>query len=135
LVLILFRSSGYSHFKNDAGKWAEPSVKQSNTITIEQAETSAGKNMVVYLDKVVNPVMGITGDVQKIPADSILGKNHFNTIRKYDGRVLLSSSDPGVSARIWMILSQMGCSNIYILTNETDNEVLKYKFRPDSLSY
>ncbi len=85
------------------------------------------------MDKDFKPVSEITGDVQNITADSILSKKYVNTILKHDGPVLLSSSEPGLSARIWMILSQMGCTNIYILTKNTDNEVFKYKFRPDTL--
>jgi hypothetical protein len=62
-----------------------------------------------------------------------LNKNNFSLIGKHNGPVLLYSADPGLSARIWMLLSQMGRRNIYILTDSTDNEILKYKFRPDSL--
>ena len=75
----------------------------------------------------------ITSDALFIAADSILSKNNLSIIRKHDGPVLLVSSETAVSARIWMVLSQMGYKNIYILTNDADSEVLKYKFRPDTL--
>jgi len=134
LILVLIRSSGLNHFKNDAKKWAEPSVKQSNRITLEQAGSLKGKNLIINLDKGTRPVAELPGDVQNIPADSVLIRSHVSVILKHDGPVMLFSSDPGLSARIWMILSQMGCRNIYILTNSSDNEVFKYKFRPDTLS-
>ncbi|MGD0757080.1 MAG: hypothetical protein ABR927_18695 [Bacteroidales bacterium] len=134
LILVLIRSSGLNHFKNDAKKWAEPSVKQSNRITLEQAGSLKGKNLIINLDKGTRPVVELPGDVQNIPADSVLIRSHVSVILKHDGPVMLFSSDPGLSARIWMILSQMGCRNIYILTNSSDNEVFKYKFRPDTLS-
>jgi NhaP-type Na+/H+ and K+/H+ antiporter len=133
LVLILIRSSGLNHFKNDAKKWAEPSLKQSNRITLDQAGSLTGKNLIINLDKDVSRIRELTSDAQNIPADSVLSKKHVTTIMKHDGLVLLFSSDPGLSARIWMILSQMGCRNIYILTNNADNEVFKYKFRIDTL--
>jgi hypothetical protein len=132
LVLILIRSSGFNHFKNDIKKWAEPSVLHSNTITIDKALSFTGKALIINLDKDANYNIDLTGDVQNIPADSVLRKEHFTTILKHDGPVLLYSSDPGLSARIWMLLSQMGRNNIFIITNKSDNEVLKYKFRPDT---
>jgi hypothetical protein len=134
LILVLIRSFMVSHFKNDAKKWAEPSVKQSNRITIEQAGSLKGKSLTINLDKDVSRLMELTGDVQNIPAESVLMKDYVSMILKHDGPVMLFSSDPGLSARIWMILSQMGCRNIYILANSSDNEVFKYKFRPDTLS-
>ena len=135
LVLVVIRSMGANHFRNDAKKWAEPSGKQSNIISIEQAAKLSGRNLIINLDKDASPLMNITGELENIPADSILSKNHIKLIMKYEGPVLLFSSDPGLSARIWMILSQMGCKRLYILTRQTDNEFLKYKFRPDTLMH
>jgi hypothetical protein len=134
LVLVLIRSTNIYHFKNDAKKWAEASVKQSNRLTIDQAGAIKGNCLIINLDKEGNTISELTGNVEIIPADSVLNKNHITMIMKHDGPVLLFSSEAGLSARIWMILSQMGCRNIYILTKNADNEVLKYKFRPDSLS-
>lgn len=133
LILVLIRSLGVNHFKNDAKRWAEPTIKQSNTITIEHYGTLPGKKLVINLDKDVSGISQITMDGQNIPADSILSKKYFKIIRKHDGPILLFSSETSVSARIWMVLSQMGFDNIYILNNNTDNEVFKYKFRPDTL--
>lgn len=132
-VLVIIRTSGTNHFKSDAKRWAEPSVKKSNTISIEQAGMLKGEKLIINLDKDASPVGKITGDVQNIPSDSILSKNHVKAILKHNGPVLLFSSESGLSARIWMILSQLGRTNIYILSKDNDNEVLKYKFRPDSL--
>jgi len=133
LILVLIRSLSVNHFKNDAKIWAEPSVKQSNRMTIEQVRSLIGKNLIINLDKDVSRISELTSDAQNIPADSILSKKQLIMIMKHDGPVLLYSSEPGLSARIWMILSQMGCRNIYILTKNSDNEVFKYKFRPDTL--
>jgi hypothetical protein len=102
-------------------------------MTIEQVVSPSGKNLIINLDKEVSQISKLTGDVQNIQADSILSKKHVNLIMSHDVPVLLFSLDPGLSAKIWMILSQLGCRNIYILTNSADNEVFKYKFRPDTL--
>jgi hypothetical protein len=133
LILVLIRSFGVSHFKNDARKWAEPSINKSNIVKIEQVGSLKGEILMICLDKEADSIRKLSGELRNIPPDSILNKNHSSQIMKHDGPVLLYSSDPGLSARIWMLLSQMGRRNIYILTDSTDNEVLKYKFRPDSL--
>ncbi|MGC1392412.1 MAG: hypothetical protein WA816_15355 [Bacteroidales bacterium] len=134
LILVLIRSTGFNHFRNDAKKWAEPSIKQSDRITIEQAGTLKGKTLIVSFDKDFSRITELKCDSRYLPPDSILSKNYVNMIRKHNGPVLLFSSDPGLSARIWMILSQMGYRNIYILSDSPENEVFKYKFRPDTIS-
>jgi hypothetical protein len=53
---------------------------------------------------------------------------------KNKGPVILVSSENTISARIWMLLSQKGLKNIFILSEEKDFEVLKNKFRTDTLS-
>ena len=50
LVLILLRATGMNHFRNDAKKWAVPSVNKSNIITAGQLEALSGKPMIISLD-------------------------------------------------------------------------------------
>jgi hypothetical protein len=133
LVLVVIRATGVNHFKSDASKWAEPSLTHSNIITPEQAGSLKGNNLTINLDNKMIPGEKITGDQRNIPADSILNKNIIKSILNHTGPVLIYSSQPSLSARIWMVLSQMGCREIYILTKETGNEIPKYKFQPDSM--
>jgi len=130
LVLGIVRSLSVAHFKTDAKKWAHPSVRQSNTVTLKQFAALTGQNLLINLDKDTTGISKILGKALIISPDSILNKENINRIRKHEGRVFLFSSEPGISARIWMILSQMGRTNLYILTAKPDNEILKYKFRP-----
>jgi hypothetical protein len=132
LILVVIRSTGINHFKNDARKWAEPSLTNSNTITPEQVGSLKGNNLTINLDNKMIPGEEITGDLRNIPADSILNKNIIKSILKHKGPVLIYSTQSSLSARIWMVLSQMGCREIYILTNEPGNEVPKFKFRSDT---
>jgi hypothetical protein len=133
LVLVVIRSAGVNHFKNDAKKWADPSVKKLNTITVEQARNLKGNCLTINLDNKMIPGNEITGDIRNIRADSVLSKNILKSVVRHKGPVLLYSSQPALSARIWMVLSQMGCREIYILTEEIENETIRYKFQPDSL--
>ncbi|NLA49065.1 MAG: hypothetical protein GX876_06330 [Bacteroidales bacterium] len=49
---------------------------------------------------------------------SVLLRKNFRKIRKHDGPVILISSLPPVAARIWMIISQKGVRDVYILSRE-----------------
>lgn len=133
IILIIIRLSGHNHFKSDARKLAAPSFDQSNTITFGRAGNLKEKLYIIDLDKEKGQNNWFSYETQNIPADSILVEKHFKEIMNHDGRLLLFSSDPGLSAKVWILLSQLGCKNIYILTNDTSNEVLNYKFRPDTL--
>ena len=131
LVLILLRSTGMDHFRNDAEKWAEPSVNQTNLITSEQLNDLAGEHMIISLDKSFIHE-DFKGELDNIAADSVLSREHIRKILKHEGPVAIHSSDPGLSARIWMLLSQMGRDELYILTENAENEVLKFDFQSDS---
>lgn len=133
LILILLRTFGSNHFQSDAKRWAESSFLQSNIITAIQNETLPGEKLIINLSKDGKGNMKIKRDTLNISTDSIISINYLEIIRKHEGPILLFSSDEAVSARIWMLLSQMGFKNIFILSNTTDNEVFKYKFRPDTL--
>jgi rhodanese-related sulfurtransferase len=134
LILVLIRSFNSNHFKNDSKKWAEPSVNKTNIINIEQTETLSGNKLFINLDKKSGRINEIITQAQNIPSDSILDRKYLKIIMKQQGPVLLYSAETAVSARIWMILSQLGFRNIYIITNDVDNEVFKSKFRADTLA-
>jgi hypothetical protein len=134
LILVLIRSLTGNHFKTDAKRWAEPSVSRSNIVTPEQSVKLPGNRIVINLGNKDGKENGITNDAQDISPDSILGKKYLDMIRKNKGPVLLFSSETGVAARLWMVLHQMGCTNVYILTGDSENEVLKNKFRTDTLT-
>jgi 3-mercaptopyruvate sulfurtransferase SseA len=135
LILVLIRSMGVNHFRNDAKRWAEPSVNTSNLITAAKAVTLQGNILIINLDKDQQPIKDIRGEKRNIPPDSVLSKKQITSIIKHNGPVLIYSSEPGLSARIWMMLSQMGCTNIFILTDQPDNESLKYNFQPDTIMH
>lgn len=133
LIMVLVRSLGTNHFKADAVKLAEPSVLRSNIISFDKAVSLPGNKLFVNLlgeDGLINtPGMKSIN----IPSDSILNKKILHLMKNNDGPVLLYSSEEAVSARVWMILSQLGHNNIYIVSDDPENEVMKNKFRPDTL--
>ncbi|NJK94012.1 MAG: hypothetical protein HC905_02955 [Bacteroidales bacterium] len=71
------------------------------------------------------------GELLKINAADLLQKNNLKSITQHSGEIILVTDDIIKSSRIWIILSQMGIQNVYILTDNLE-ENLKYEFRPDS---
>lgn len=132
LILVLIRTFGDNQFKSDTKIWAEPSVLRTNIITTDKIDALAGEKLIINLGKEKGNSSGILRDALFISSDSILLDNNLRTIRKHNGPVLLFSADMAVSARIWMVLSQMGYKDLYILSGDIDNEILKNKFLPDT---
>jgi hypothetical protein len=133
VILVLIRQYGGDHFKSDAPKLAGPSVSLSNMISMDKAGKLPGAKLFVTIGGDINRINSITEhEVLNIKPDSVLNKDILSLIRKHKGPVFLVSDETEVSARLWMILSQMGCDNIFIITGDPDNEVLKFKFRPDT---
>jgi hypothetical protein len=132
LTLVLIKSFGYGHFRNDAAKWAGHSINKSNLINPNRLNTLQGALVVDISDK-GGLLKNFPGTIN-IPAKSLLDKTYQKKLRSHNGALVLVSDDIAVSAKMWMLLSQMGFSELYILTDGADNEVLKYKFRPDTIS-
>lgn len=133
LILVIVRSVSVNHFKSDVKLWAKPSLEHSNMVTPEQVSILKGSILTINLDNKMIPGEKITGDLRNISADSILSKKIIKSILRHNGPVLIYSSQPSLSARIWMVLRQIGCKEIYVLTGDTENEIRKYKFQPDSI--
>lgn len=132
-ILVLIRGTAAECFKQDARKLAEPSFNHSNAMSREQLATFKSGYRIIDISDQGNQMEKLPGDsVIHLPAEIILEKTGQEVLRSNKLPVLLYSSDPAISARVWMLLSQMGYRNLYILTDEPDNEVIKYKFRPDS---
>lgn len=115
-------------FKVNARKWAEPSFQGSNMVTVEKSKALQGKKLFVNIGGEGTVPEGIE-DAISINPDSIL--NRIDIIKRHEGPVILFSHETAVSVRVWMFLSELGYRNIFILG---DNEALKYKFLPDSIT-
>ncbi|MBN1790196.1 MAG: hypothetical protein JW830_06855 [Bacteroidales bacterium] len=133
LVLVIIKSLTWDHFRNDAIKWAESSFHESNILTTQQLNESDGQALIIELDDRTETA-GTKGEVIYIPADKLLDKDYQKKLRAAGGSIVLVSDDPALSARMWMILSQLGYKKLYILNDSTDNEALKYKFQPDTVT-
>lgn len=116
LILVLIRTISPGNFKYDAAKWAEPSATGSNIISEAQLDAMSGKKLLVDLG--TEPVSDSRfGNITvKMDPGSILDKPNMKLIRKNRGPVVLYSEDISEVARIWMILSETGVRDLYILS-------------------
>jgi hypothetical protein len=136
LVTVIIRSTGTDHFLTDARQQALPSFGHSIIISTDQVRQITGNKLFVFLDEGINMDNNyrLRGEILWIPADSLLKNENRRKILGHSGIVLLASADPAVSARIWMILSQMGRKDMFIVAADDEPEVLKYEFQPDTLT-
>lgn len=134
VTAVLLRTLNSSNFKYDAGRLAGPSVMRSNIITADQVAHMPGEKLIIDLDS-SDPIVENSRDIVfEISPDSILSRSILKVIRGCKGAVVLACPDYSISARLWMVLRQMGIRNLYILAGNENPEALSNKFRPDSLA-
>jgi hypothetical protein len=132
IIAVILRSTGTGHFRYDAAKWAGPSVKAANLITPGMISRLKGDIMVINLAFNRNERPVYPSQIAISP-DSVMTRAFMKKTGKNKGPVVLWSDDPAISARIWMLMSQSGIRDLYILVPDTLNETIKEKFRTDSL--
>jgi hypothetical protein len=134
LILIIIKTFNATSFKYDAKKWSVPSFNGSNIVSTSETGSLPGNRLIINLDNGNNEEFDKSAPMVEIQPSAILERKNINLMRDHKGTLLLYSGDPALSARIWMVISQTGIRNIYIMTSDKDNEIFKYKFRPDTLT-
>jgi hypothetical protein len=130
LILLSIRSCRSGSFKYDARRWAETSLDNSNVLHYPEIGNLAGEKLIICLDDSCTEMSNKSSTRIHISPDSVLTRKYLTLIKDHKGPVLISSADPALSARIWMVISQTGCNELFILSDSDDNEVFKYEFRP-----
>jgi len=133
LILLSIRSCRNGSFKYDARRWAETSFDNSNVLRLSEIGDLAGEKLIICLDDSCTKLSDESSVKIHIAPDSVLTKKYLTLINAHDGPVLISSADPALSARIWMVISQTGCNDLFIISDSDDNEVFKYEFRPNTM--
>jgi len=116
--LVLSRTFSQNNFRYDAVKWAEPSTLGSNILTLDKLPTLKGDILFINLGDKTEVSEQLKDNTLIINPELILEKKILNKIRKNRGPVILFSEDNSVSARVWMIISEMGIENVYILPDD-----------------
>jgi len=131
LVLVLIKSLSRDHFRNDASRWTTPSINKTNVITPENLKALEGNTLIVVIGN-WDEASKAKGEIVNIPAESLFDKENQKKLRIHKGNIVLVSDDPALSARMWMLLSQMGHKKLYILGDNAEDEALQQKFQPDT---
>jgi hypothetical protein len=121
LIVVLIRTISPGNFKYDAVKWAEPSATGSNIISEAQLDAMTGKKLLVDLGTVPVSDSRFGNITVKMEPESILDKPNMKLIRKNRGPIVLYSDNISEAAKVWMILTEIGIKNLYILS-ESANE-------------
>ena len=122
VILVLIRT--YCHnFRYDAVRWAEPSVHGTNILTKDQIVAMNSDILLITLGNEDPAIENLQDKTLKLNPESIIEKPNLSLIKKNQGPVILFSDDNSVSARVWMVLSETGIRNVYILRDDSKNEV------------
>ncbi|MFH0841231.1 MAG: hypothetical protein V1903_01290 [Bacteroidota bacterium] len=120
LLLVLIRTFNNRNFRYDSVKWAEPSAMGTNMLSEDQVNALDGKKLLVDLGKEAIDGSRFQDIIVKMDPELVLEKQNLKLIRKNKGPVILYSKDISVSAKIWMLLSEMGIKDVFILYEAGD---------------
>jgi len=116
ISLVLIRSFSRDSFRYDAVRWAASSADGTNLISPDQIALAGEQVLLISLGNMAEIPVQFKERSVMIPPGSILEKENMRMIRRNIGPVILWSDNASVSARVWMVLSEMGIKNLYILS-------------------
>ena len=123
-VLVLVRTFNPNLFKRNVSE----ALTTEMTVSVQELSELNDNYNIVELDtenqRFPNSLV--------LPFNQLLEKENKEKLSSFDGKILLYSSDISTSSKAWVILNQLGFDRVYILSNEENPEVLKYKFQPDT---
>ncbi len=117
-AMVLVRSVRQNSFRYDAVRWAAASADGSNLISPDQIALAGEQVLLISLGNTSEVPAQFKEQAVMISPGSILERENMKLIRKNRGPVILSSDDPSVSARVWMVLSEMGIKNLFVLSDQ-----------------
>jgi hypothetical protein len=117
ISLVLLRSFSRAGFRYDAARWVEASVDGSNLIPLDQLSALKGEIMLLNLGSEAGLPDELIEKAVTVSPESVTLKENLKQIRNHKGPVILYSANGSVSARVWMILSEMGMRNVFIFSD------------------
>lgn len=120
---VLIRSFNRNSFRYDAVRWASPSADGSNLLTPDQAAGAGEGALLILLGGEAEVPARFAGRTVEISPADFPVKENLKMIRKNKGPVILVSDDESVAARVWMVLSETGIRNVFILSDPVSTAV------------
>ena len=132
LILVIVRNSDSNIFRKDIKTTVEAAQNKSNLLSLEQIRQLKNIGLVVNVGNENLPDSLRVEHSISIPFENLLEEANRKILEEVDGDLILYSSDAATASKAWVILNQLGFSNVFILNTEVDQEELKYKFQPDT---
>jgi len=130
-ILVIVRSTNQNLFKQDVETICTVANNDNNTITFSEIKNKQAKYIVVDLNAQELFTNRFNSSIN-VPFNELLEKEMQKKLRETKDTLILFSENISTSSKAWVILNQLGFSNVYILETEENNEVFKYKFQPDT---
>jgi len=115
IALMIIKSVRPGNFRNNTSKWAVQSYENSNLISVDMIDTLKGNTLIVDMNS-QKAAFNKNLNVLQVSSDLLLSNENYKKIKSNKGSVILSG-DPAETAQIWMVLSQMGIEDLYILAD------------------
>jgi len=151
LILVIIKSLNKNNFNLDTQQTLELSLNQEHILSVSQIK----EKIQIYDNKVLIDLRNTEDYAQdhiknaiNIPFPEILNNQELLKLKSSDSEIILYSNSVLESSKAWTILTQMGYSKLFILDIPGESisasllekdailesdEVLKYKFQPDTL--
>jgi rhodanese-related sulfurtransferase len=151
LILVIIRSSNKNNFSTDAIQTHELSLDQKHVLSMEQLKVklkSSENTVLIDLRNQKDFEKGRLKNAINIQFNQILENQKLKNLKSSDNEIAMYSNSAIESAKAWTLLTQMGFKKLYLLDIPDDlisenilekdtilegNEVLKYKFQPDTV--
>lgn len=130
-VLVIVKIISKNGFKQDAREAIESVESNNFQITIE--ELKEAENQYLIVDLTESGSAPFENSV-KIPFKKMLEESSLEKFKATENKILLLSDDNSVAVKAWMILNQLDFKNVFVLSDEENQEVLKYEFQPDTVA-
>jgi hypothetical protein len=130
LVLIVIRANNKNLFRNNTSSAIIAGL--NNSISFAELNTLDEKTVIFQFNNSKN-LNSFTGKkVYPISYENLLDKETREILDNAEGSVLLFAENIEVSSKALILLNQLGYKQVFILVQEENHEVLKYKFQPDT---
>lgn len=150
LILVIIKSLDKNTFNLTAKETLDLSLEPGHILSINELKTLRNADNILILDlrEASDFKANHLSNARNIPFQFILQRADNEKDIKESNKTVLYSDSIEKTTKAWTLLTQMGYRNLYILDIPGDlisenifekdtvipgDEVLKYKFRPDSL--
>lgn len=127
-ALVVVSLVGRNRFTGNAKLVVEQLNSAPVFITVNNANQA--DFMMVYIDK-SDGAVDRSGALH-IQFEKLADKATLQQIKSAGKKILLTSEITGQAVKAWVILNQLGVKNLFILGEEENPEILRYKFVPDT---